>query len=113
MSEGQWGIMKTNIYKILKGTFLVSDDSFKNWRFIIFFSGLAIVMIASSHRADKKVYEIARLKNEVSEMRSAFIDGRSRLMKLKMESNIMEVMAVKGIMPSVIPPKKIKVTSQK
>jgi len=105
--------MKTNIYKILKGTFLVSDDSFKNWRFIIFFSGLAIVMIASSHRADKKVYEIARLKNEVSEMRSAFIDGRSRLMKLKMESNIMEVMAVKGIMPSVIPPKKIKVTSQK
>ena len=105
--------MKTNIYKILKGTFLVSDDSFKNWKFIIFFSVLAIIMIASSHSADKKVYEIARLKNEVSEMRSAFIDGRSRLMKLKMESNIMEVMAVKGIMPSVIPPKKIKVTSQK
>lgn len=105
--------MKTNIYKILKGTFLVSDDSFKNWKFIIFFSALAIVMIASSHSADKKVYEIARLKNEVSEMRSAFIDGRSRLMKLKMESNIMEVMAEKGIMPSVIPPKKIKVTSQK
>ncbi|HMQ44215.1 MAG: S-adenosyl-methyltransferase [Confluentibacter sp.] len=105
--------MKKNIYKILKGTFLVSDDSFKNWRFIIFFSVLAIVMIASSHSADKKVYEIARLKNEVSEMRSAFIDGRSRLMKLKMESNIMEVMAEKGIMPSVIPPKKIKVKSQK
>ena len=105
--------MRKNIYKILKGTFLVSDDSFKNWRFIIFFSGLAIIMIASSHSADKKVYEIARLKNEVSEMRSAFIDGRSRLMKLKMESNIMEVMAEKGIMPSVIPPKKIKVKSQK
>ncbi|WP_157207333.1 FtsL-like putative cell division protein [Mariniflexile maritimum] len=105
--------MKKNIYKILKGTFLVSDDSFKNWRFIIFFSVLAIVMIASSHSADKKVYEIARLKNEVSEMRSAFIDGRSRLMKLKMESNIMEVMAEKDITPSVIPPKKIKVKSQK
>ncbi|MDO7171964.1 FtsL-like putative cell division protein [Mariniflexile sp. AS56] len=105
--------MKTNIYKILKGTFLVSDDSFKNWRFIIFISALAIVMIASSHSADKKVYEIARLKNEVSEMRSAFIDGRSKLMKLKMESNVMEVMLVKGIEPSVIPPKKIKVKSQK
>ena len=77
--------MKTNIYKILKGTFLVSDDSFKNWRFILFISGLAIAMIASSHSADKKVYEIARLKNEVNEMRSAFIDGRSRLMKLKMD----------------------------
>jgi hypothetical protein len=104
--------MKKNIYKILKGTFLVSDDSFKNWRFIIFISGLTIVMIASSHSADKKVYEIARLKNEVSEMRSAFIDGRSELMKLKMESNVIEFMKVKEIAPSVIPPKKIKVTSQ-
>ncbi|AXP79832.1 hypothetical protein CJ739_736 [Mariniflexile rhizosphaerae] len=92
---------------------MVSDDSFKNWRFIIFISALAIVMIASSHSADKKVYEIARLKNEVSEMRSAFIDGRSRLMKLKMESHVMEVMLQKGIEPSVIPPKKIKVKSQK
>jgi hypothetical protein len=105
--------MKTNIYKILKGTFLVSDDSFKNWRFILFISGLAIAMIASSHSADKKVYEIARLKNEVNEMRSAFIDGRSRLMKLKMESGIVEVMKEKGIAPSAIPPKKIKVKSQK
>lgn len=92
---------------------MVSDDSFKNWKFIIFISALAIVMIASSHSADKKVYEIARLKNEVSEMRSAFIDGRSRLMKLKMESHVMEVMLQKGIEPSVIPPKKIKVKSQK
>jgi hypothetical protein len=104
--------MKKNIYSILKGTFLVSDDSFKNWRFIIFLSILAIVMIASSHSADKKVYEIARLKNEVNEMRSEFIDGRSKLMRLKMESEVMKEMNKKGIAPSVIPPKKIKVKSQ-
>ncbi|WP_027137185.1 FtsL-like putative cell division protein [Gaetbulibacter saemankumensis] len=104
--------MKTKIYKILKGTFLVSDDSFKNWRFIIYVSLLAVVMIASSHSADKKVYEIARLKNEVSEMRSAFIDGRSKLMKMKMESVIVNNMKEKGIAPSVIPPKKIKIKSQ-
>ena len=104
--------MKKNIYSILKGTFLVSDDSFKNWRMILFVSGLAIVMIASSHSADKKVYEIARLKNEVNEMRSAFIDGRSKLMRLKMESAVVIKMKEKGLSPSVIPPKKIKVKSQ-
>ncbi|WP_166967253.1 FtsL-like putative cell division protein [Yeosuana marina] len=104
--------MKKSIYSILKGTFLVSDDSFKNWRVIIFFSVLAIVMIASSHSADKKVYEIARLKNEVNEMRSKFIDGRSKLMRLKMESKVIDEMKEKGIVPSVIPPKKIKVKSQ-
>ena len=96
----------------MKGTFLVSDDSFKNWRVIIFISTLAIVMIASSHSADKKVYEIARLKNEVNDMRSQFIDGRSKLMRLKMESEVMNAMVEKGIAPSVIPPKKIKVKSQ-
>ncbi len=104
--------MKKNIHNILKGTFLVSDDSFKNWRFILFVSVLAIIMIASSHSADKKVYEIARLKNEVKEMRSAFVDGRSKLMRLKMESHVIAVMKEKGLAPSVIPPKKIKVKTQ-
>jgi hypothetical protein len=104
--------MKKNLYGILKGTFLVSDDSFKNWRFIIFISVLAIIMIASSHSADKKVYEIATLSNEVKELRSNFLDGRSRLMRLKMESAVVLKMQEKGLAPSVIPPKKIKVESQ-
>lgn len=105
--------MKKSVYSILKGTFLISDDAFKNWRVIIFISVLAVIMIASSHSADKKVYEIARLKNEVKELRSAFVDGRSKLMRLKMESSIVNKVAEKGIAPSVIPPKKIKVKHQK
>lgn len=104
--------MKNSIYSILKGTFLVSDDSFKNWRGIIFISGLAIIMIASSHSADKKVYEIARLNNEAKELRSAFVDGRSKLMRLKLESEVVEKMKEKGLELSEIPPKKIKVKSQ-
>ena len=101
--------MKKSIYSILRGKFLISDDSFKNWRIIIFVSVLAIIMIASSHSADKKVHEIARLTNEVKELRSAFVDGRSKLMRLKMESSIIDKVADKGIQISEIPPKKIKV----
>jgi len=103
---------KKKFYSILKGTFLVSDDSFKNWRMIIFLSFLAIVMIASSHSADRKVHEIARLAEEVKEYRSAFIDGRSILMELKMESSIRQKLASKEVFPSKEPPKKIKVKSQ-
>ena len=102
--------MKKNIFSILRGKFLISDDSFKNWRIIIFVSVLAVVMIASSHSADKKVHDIARLTNEVKELRSAFVDGRSKLMRLKMESTIINKVADKGIEISEIPPKKIKVT---
>ncbi|WMI68481.1 FtsL-like putative cell division protein [Mangrovimonas sp. YM274] len=104
--------MKNNVYSILKGKFLVSDDSFKNWRVIIFISVLALVMIASSHSADKKVHEIARLNNEVKELRSAFVDGRSQLMRLKMESSLVKKMSEKGVFPSEIPPRKIRIKSQ-
>ncbi|MBB3123950.1 hypothetical protein FHS04_001459 [Mesoflavibacter sabulilitoris] len=104
--------MKKSIYSILRGTFLVSEDSFKNWRIILFISVLAIIMIASSHSADKKVYEIARLNNEVKELRSELYDGRTRLMQLKMESSVVKKMKEKGLAPSVIPPTKIIVKPQ-
>ena len=105
-------MVKKSIYSILKGTFLISDDSFKNWRMIIFISVLAIIMIASSHSADKKVHQIAKLNNEVKELRSAFVEGRKKLMGMKMESSVLIKMTDKGLAPSVIPPKKIKVKSQ-
>ncbi|WP_299127579.1 FtsL-like putative cell division protein [uncultured Winogradskyella sp.] len=105
--------MKKNIYSILRGKFLISDDSFKNWRIIIFISFLAIVMIASSHSADKKVHQIAKLTNEVKELRSAFVDGRSKLMQLKKESYMEVVMKEKNISISLNPPTKIRVKSSK
>lgn len=104
--------MKKNIYSILRGKFLISDDSFKNWRLIIFISILAVVMIASSHSADQKVYEIARLTNEVKELRSAFVDKRGQLMRLKKESFVEAEMKEKGIGISLNPPTKIIVKSQ-
>jgi len=70
-------------------------------------------MIASSHSADKKVHEIARLNNEVKELRSAYIDGCSRLMDMRMESNVSQKMAERGLRPSETPPQKIRVKSQK
>jgi len=104
--------MKKSVYSILKGKFLVSDDSFKNWRMILFISVLAIVMIASSHSADKKVHEIARLGNEAKELRSAFIEGRGELMELKKESVVARKMKEKGLKTSEEPPQKIKVKPQ-
>ena len=105
--------MKKSIQSILRGTFLISDDSFKNWRIILFISGLAIVMIASAHSADEKVYKIAKLNNEVKELRSMMFDGRTKLMNLKMESTIIEKVAEKGLEISIVPPKTINVKSLK
>ena len=101
--------MKGGIYNILKAKYLVNDDAVKNWRFIVFLIGLAIIMIANTHRFEQKVFKIADLTNEVKELRSEFVDRRSELMKLKMESTISKQMDPKGKVPSQVPPQKITV----
>ena len=104
--------MKTKMYNILKGTFLVNDGAFKNWRLIFFFLALALVMIASSHNADRKVYQIARLNEQVKAYRSTYVETRAKLMKLKMESVIRKRLSGLGIKPSANPPFKIIIKSK-
>lgn len=103
---------KKNIYKVLKGNFLVSNDSFKNWRFILFIVGLMLLMIASSHSSDKKVMEIAQLNKKIKELRSEFVDTRSISMKLKLESTIRNKVLELELKPSQKPPQVIRVTSK-
>jgi hypothetical protein len=106
-------MVKKGILDILKGKFLVSGDAPKNWLFIIFASFLAAVMISSSHSADKKVHRIAALNEEVKELKNEFVDARSDLQQLKLESTITNTVADKGLFPSETPPQKIRVKSLK
>lgn len=45
-------------------------------------------------------------------MRSEFVDRRSELMKLKMESTVSDKMLEKQIYPSTVPPIKIEVKKE-
>ena len=104
--------MKQGVYGILKARFLLDDDSIKNWRFIVFLILLAIIMIANTQRYEQKVFQIAQLSTDVKELRSEFIDRRSQLMKLRLESTVSEKMVAKEIFPSAVPPVKIKVKKE-
>ncbi|WP_026704036.1 FtsL-like putative cell division protein [Flavobacterium soli] len=104
--------MKGGIYNILKARFLVNEDANKNWRFIVFVILLAIVMIANTNRYERKIFRIKALEEEVKELRSEFVDRRSELMELKLESTIEKKMLEKGIVPSSVPPVKIKVVKE-
>jgi len=101
--------MKKGFYNILKANFLINNDAVKNWRFIVFCTLLAIIMIACSHSAERKVHRIAGLNHEVRELKNEFVDVRSALMKLKMESTLTSKMAARGVKPSETPPYKIKI----
>lgn len=104
--------MKNGVYGILKAKFLINDDAVKNWRFIVFLLVLAIIMIANTQRFEQKVFRINELSNHVKELRSEFVDRRSELMKLKMESTVSNKMVEKQIFPSTVPPIKIKVKKE-
>jgi hypothetical protein len=105
--------MKGGIYSILKARFLVNEDANKNWRFILFIILLAIIMIANTNRYEQKIFKINTLTSDVKELRSEFVDRRSELMKLKMESTVSLKMEEKLIFPSAVPPVKIKVAKEK
>jgi isopentenyl phosphate kinase len=93
--------------------FLIKDDAFKNWWMILFLSFLALVVISSGHMADRKIFKIARLNNELKEMKSNFVEKRAYLMVLKMESRVAEALREKGIKPSKNPPIKLIVEADK
>jgi Bacteriodetes cell division protein (FtsL-like) len=106
--------MKNGVYSILKARFLINEEAnaAKNWRFIVFLIVLAIIMIANTQRYEQKVFKIIELTNNVKELRSEFVDRRSELMKLRMESTVSEKMEAKQIYPSSVPPTKIKVRKE-
>ena len=103
---------ESSIYSLLKAKFLIDDDALKTWKFIIFLFSLAMLMIYFNHNYDEKNYKITRLTNEVKELRSEFVDRRSELMKLKMESTVARQMEARQILPSTVPPTKIKVIKE-
>ena len=104
--------MKNEVYGILKARFLVNEDANKNWRFILFIILLTIIMIWNTNRYEQKIFKITDLTNEVKELRSEFVDRRSELMELKLESTIETKMLEKQIYPSSVPPKKIEVKKE-
>ncbi len=95
------------ILAFLNMEFLLKEDSIRNWRFIFILSALAMIMIESGHRADSKIFEIAQLTEEIKALKSQFVENRSTLMRLKMETKVVSVLEEKGVKPSDVPPVKI------
>lgn len=91
---------------------MVSEDAPKNWRFIIFLSVLALIMVASSHSVDRKVRLLSALSADVKEMKSEYVDVRIQFMQAKLESRLINSMESKALKPSTTPPKRILVVKR-
>ena len=88
--------------------FLLKEDSMKNWRMLFFISILAMISIASGHNADKKIYEIANLNNDLKRVKSKFVENKSQLMFLRLETRVSQRLLEIGIGPSKEQPIRLK-----
>ena len=97
-----------NILALLNIEFLLKEDSMKNWRMLFFISILALISIASGHSADKKIYQIANLNNDLKGVKSEFVENKSQLMFLKLETRIAKRLFEIGVGPSKEKPIRLK-----
>ncbi|MDA9111490.1 FtsL-like putative cell division protein [Flavicella sp.] len=100
------------IYSILKGSFLVDEGAFKNWKIILFVVVLLLFMISSAHSADRKVMQVARLNAQMKMMKSIYIDSGTQLTRMKMESSVRAKVKDKGLRFSAMPPVEITVITK-
>lgn len=97
------------IYGVLRGSFLTDDGASNNWRFIIFIVSLFLLMIWSAHSVDEKVSKVAELNKKKRELRAEYIDAKTTLARMKLESAVRRKVEKKGLTPAKTPPQKIKV----
>ena len=92
------------LLSILRMDFLVNDYDFKNWRVILFLSLLSLIMIASGLAAERMIFQIAQVSDDLKMLKSEFVEQRTALMNLKMETKVMKELGPLGIGPAKTPP---------
>ncbi|MCH8554552.1 MAG: S-adenosyl-methyltransferase [Schleiferiaceae bacterium] len=98
---------------LLKGTHLNGQLIVKHFPFLLFLAVLAFFAIRSAHKAEYKVIEIGTLKTEVKDLESEYIETKSLLMQLSMESKVVARAEGLGLKKNAQPPKKVTETSKK
>ena len=80
-----------------------------NLPFILFLTLLAILSIRSGHSVDEKVHEISKKQKDLKELQAEYIESKSKLQQLGMESQVVEKANELGLVESETPPSKIVV----
>jgi hypothetical protein len=83
-----------------------------NMPFILFLSALALVYIANSHMAEKKVRRINKLGREIKELRWEYLNVKSELMFRSKLSEVSKAVEPLGLKALNNPPQKIVVKKE-
>ena len=96
-----------SIYGILGGTFLAGKKTRKLFPFIFYIAFLAILYIANTYIAERKIRKMDEIRGELKELRFEYINTKSDLMSQTKQSSITKKLANEGLKESVTPPNKL------
>lgn len=100
------------IADIIKGDFLLNERFRRNAPFVAYIAFLALLSIYSGHKVDSKVLQISKMRNQVKELNSEYIDTRSQLMIASTHTRVVQKAKDLGLEESKTPPKKIKLNKK-
>lgn len=79
----------------------------RNGVYILFLSGLILVYIGLTHRAEKTIKQIYQAERELKDLRSDYISIKSELMYMSKASEVEKQVLHLGLHPLQAPPKKL------
>ncbi len=94
---------------LLTGKKYLQDKLFdgRSFWFVLFLTLLAVLSIRASHSVDEKVLQISVLKNDLKELEAEYLESKSKLMQLGMESQVLERGKELGLQSCEEPPTKM------
>jgi hypothetical protein len=84
-----------------------------NMPFILFLSGLALIYIANSHLAEKKIRRLNKLSTEIKELKWEYLNVKSELMFRSKMSEVNKAVEPLGLKVLNNPPQKIVIPAKK
>ena len=94
----------SGLLSILKGEFIADQNNYKYAPFILMLSGLILINIAISFRAERLLKESISLEAEVADLRLIYITTKSELMSMYRRSVVEDLVKHTGLKTSITPP---------
>jgi hypothetical protein len=95
------------ILEVLGGEFLMHEKARKQFAFVFFLAGLALVYIANSYYAERTSRQIDAMNRELKELHYSYISSKSQLMQESKQSEMARKLKNSGLKESVQPVKRL------
>lgn len=89
---------KLTFIDIMKGNFLNRDEIKVHYKYFMLVFALMMIMIYSNHLVNKKIEIVNQLKEQAEEYKSRNAYAQSRLIKVRMESELSKEMQGDSLM---------------